>query len=522
MISVLTHHGAQTSISSAPPVPNRQSFLLTQHRIKQEPVTFDLEGQTPLINAIQRGNVDLVKELIAHGSNPDTPIAELEHNKNPLTGFSPLCLASFWGNKAIIEVLLQHGANPNYVIKNNTDGWNGFTPLLIAIRQNKTYIVECLINHGAEINKSIVTYKGYKFTPMAAAAYMGYSDIIQLLYNFGGLIDSTVDGFTPLHLAILQKHYNAVYVLIRNKAKINSTIDNPSKEIHNFDPVCLAVRTSDANTLSILYELIEAHADLQHKICSRTIYNGYTPFTLAMLSGNLPAIIRLIEAGLELKNEEPLDAFIQLMQTPGKIDPKIKEYINKVILSQQLLEKGQEFNTLLIELSSIRKDGRYIPIDAKTAQKLVDIQRILTIIKELVRKGADPNFKDKKDELGRTPLFFAITKTNTEREPLSEQYINILLEAGANPNTTTKTATSLLTLATEYNNPHIVKILLDAGADPQFGMGMKPLEIAREKKYTDIENMLLQVIHDRNKKTSLEKPSRISRVWSTLSKTLKR
>jgi len=521
MAELLVRHGAQKSSSVIREgSPDQQSLLLTQYRtqnkMKEDPTAFDMEGQTPLTNAIRKGNVALVQTLISQGSNPDTPIAAFEHNSNSYAGFSPLCLATYSGNSAIVETLLQHGANPNYIIKNNPKGWNGFSPLHIAIIRNNPELVMRLINHHAEINKPMAPDKGYQLTPLGLAASMGYSNIIQILSQKGATIDYTVDGFTPLHHAILQKHYKAFLTLINNGATINAIVNRPSHELHNFNTVCLALYAPEDKSLPILVQLIRLGADIQYTIKSASKFNAYTPLILAVLTRNLPAIKYLVGAGIDLRKESFLPMALNLLKqsAPQATYAAIESYIGKAHLSQQLLEMSRQFNQIFLALCDLQKQNKDIPMDVLAPDQLSNITGILKTIQNILVMGADPDIKNKK---GGTPLLFAIARTNFVQETLSDELVSLLLAQGADPNIASYEGISPLSLATSYNNIRVVKKLLEAGADPQPDLGQQPLEIARAQKYTDIEKLLEKAIKGKTKK-----PSRVSRVFSTLSKTLRR
>ncbi len=500
---LLIQHGAQRSN----PViressPDQQSLLLTyyrtQNKMKEDTTPFDMEGQTPLTKAIQTGNVALVQTLIAQGSNPDTPIAVFEHSENSYAGFSPLCLATFSGNSAIVETLLQHGANPNYVIQNNAKGWNGFSPLHIAIIRHNPELVIRLIKYNAEINKPMSPDKGYQLTPLGLAASMGYSNIIEILSHAKAAVDYTVDGFTPLHHAILQKHYQAFLTLINNGATINAIINRPSHKLHNFNTVCLALKDSDVKNLPILIKLIQLGVDIQYTIHSATKFNGYTPVTIAILTGNLHAIKYLVGAGVDLHKEPLLRLALNSLKktAPQATYAPIESYIDKANLNQQLLELSKQFNQIFLMLCDIQKQNKDTPIEILAPSQLAQIRGISKVIRNLIIMGADPNIKNKH---GWTPLLFAIARTNLEKETMSDELASWLLIQGADPNAASYEGISPLSLATTYNNIRIVKKLLEAGADPQPDLGQKPLEIARTQKYTDLEKLLEKAIKAKTK-----------------------
>jgi ankyrin repeat protein len=61
---------------------------------------FDAHGQTALILAIQNNHVAIVRELLAHGANPNTPDAH---------GLTPLRAARKSPNLAILPALERNG-----------------------------------------------------------------------------------------------------------------------------------------------------------------------------------------------------------------------------------------------------------------------------------------------------------------------------------------------------------------------------------------------------------------------------
>ena len=62
----------------------------------------DAKGQTALILAIQNNHLAVVRELLAHGANPNTPDSH---------GFTPLRAARIRANFAILTALERNGHN---------------------------------------------------------------------------------------------------------------------------------------------------------------------------------------------------------------------------------------------------------------------------------------------------------------------------------------------------------------------------------------------------------------------------
>src|SRR5437763_1273363 len=63
-----------------------------------------LEG-TPLLRAVEAGNVELARSLLEHGARVDVPHGILQH--------TPLMAAARRGNREMVELLLAHGADAN-------------------------------------------------------------------------------------------------------------------------------------------------------------------------------------------------------------------------------------------------------------------------------------------------------------------------------------------------------------------------------------------------------------------------
>ena len=103
-------------------------------------------GLTPLINAVNSENMDLVKILLEGGADPN-----IAFNRNTSQA-SPLCLATWYSNTKIVKLLLHAGADPN---KANCEGW---APLHWAAFGSGTYnwteIVEMLLGAGANPDKA--------------------------------------------------------------------------------------------------------------------------------------------------------------------------------------------------------------------------------------------------------------------------------------------------------------------------------------------------------------------------------
>ncbi|RUO95384.1 ankyrin repeat-containing domain protein, partial [Jimgerdemannia flammicorona] len=127
--------------------------------------------------------------------------------------------AIHYGNHIdIIHVLLEQGACAN---QQNGDG---MTPLHYICSVNDKEIDEVIsmfLKHGADINSTTGTNCN---TPLSTSVMLGcYKKTIRSLYNFGANIDhiNGINGYTPLHYAVIQKSTSNIMELLRTGASCN-------------------------------------------------------------------------------------------------------------------------------------------------------------------------------------------------------------------------------------------------------------------------------------------------------------
>eukprot|EP00058_Branchiostoma_floridae_P015539 XP_002601027.1 hypothetical protein BRAFLDRAFT_96937 [Branchiostoma floridae] len=135
-----------------------------------------------LLAAAQTGSIQGVKAALKDGADIDFEI----------TG-TALLNAVTRGDLDMMKLLLRKGASVNKRM-NEVDE---FTPLHLAAHQGKTEVVELLVYHGATLD----VLDSLDNTPLMAAAYNNHVDTVRRLIELGARPDLT-DGYVAVRLGI--------------------------------------------------------------------------------------------------------------------------------------------------------------------------------------------------------------------------------------------------------------------------------------------------------------------------------
>lgn len=143
--------------------------------------------QSPLVGAVQSGNADLAKTLLAKGVDPnqfDWPGGQFDWPAGQLGwhGTTALHVAAERNSLELVKLLVEHGADVN--VRNRL----GEAPLLLAIRSfplEPFETVKYLVEHGADVNASSRLGE----TALSAAAANGDTRIVDFLLAHGAIPD---------------------------------------------------------------------------------------------------------------------------------------------------------------------------------------------------------------------------------------------------------------------------------------------------------------------------------------------
>jgi len=155
-----------------------------------------------LLQAIDQGDLQRFRTLLADGANPDSVRDRL--------AFTPLALAAVRGETDYVGALLEAGADPD------GPAAMGLTPLALAVRSCRAdpAIVRMLVAAGADINAP----SGAGLSPVQAAIQAGRNDIAALLIDLGADIQAiNLYGDGVLNYAIYFEAPEIIQLALRKR-----------------------------------------------------------------------------------------------------------------------------------------------------------------------------------------------------------------------------------------------------------------------------------------------------------------
>lgn len=464
------------------------------------------EGITPLMIASLQGHVQAVKALLAARANPNlkadeniTPLhmaargghleiirlliaAGVDVNVKDDQGVTPLRWAVQLGYAGIAQELLEHGAqlDTNINVKNlhamahapfqniitsilTQNRTTGTATLLhLATEQGFSTIVYILIKHGADIEAKT----SHGMTALHAAALKGQSDAMQVLLENNANIEAIdKDGLTPLQIGAREGHYNCVFLLLKFKAQINVQSSQGTSPLH------LAVRYEHKHIVTLL---LENHANIN--ITSNE--EELNPLTMPSGKYDVKEMLKLMffnasAADDDNKNQTPLHwaakygltEMIALLILHGA-DLKARDKSGAIPLHLAIKRNKLDAAIFLAD----KMDDVDILYDGKTALYIAAEEGHELLVKKLIKKGANKEFKGKANS---TPLHCAAACGHKE-------VVRVLLDANAYIEAITTHLRTPLHAAAMQDQPEIIILLdeYDANLNAHADDSLTPLHMA--------------------------------------------
>uniref|UniRef100_A0A672HJ31 Ankyrin repeat and SOCS box containing 2a, tandem duplicate 1 n=1 Tax=Salarias fasciatus TaxID=181472 RepID=A0A672HJ31_SALFA len=225
------------------------------------------QGETALMVAVSRQQLQCVAMLLENGADPDIPNHEKE---------TPLYRACERNSAAMVAALLNRGAAVN------TRCIHGCTALQEAAVQNNIEICEMLLKAGAKHSVTNV----FGISPLFSAAQIGRIASLRFLLRHGADINTqAADGATALYEAAKNEHEDVVQLLVSQNADANK----PGKR--GLLPLHIAAQRGNGNIVSALIPVTSK---------ARVRRAGISPLHLAAERNRDDVLDALIEAGFDV------------------------------------------------------------------------------------------------------------------------------------------------------------------------------------------------------------------------------
>ncbi|MFT5388116.1 MAG: ankyrin repeat protein, partial [Candidatus Omnitrophota bacterium] len=388
-----------------------------QEKIKLEDTPS--EG-TPLMKAIIKGNVNIVRILLENGAD----VNDFGRDSDDTT---PLMIAAREGNLEIVTLLLDDWGDVHESIRSS---WTN--ALIEAINQEHKDIVELLLKEGANVNPLTTPSEG---TPLMKAIIKGNVNIVRMLLENGADVSGRDSDYTtPLIIAAREGNLEIVTLLLDNKADANTSNSSSVNALNR------AVHEEHKDIIELLLKN-GAKADYVGK-------DDYTILVAAASTGNVEIGELLLDYGA--KND--------VIWTQGGSSLMIAASNGHADFIEMLIKRGSKVNL---------EDSGYTALSNAAYEGKVDAVRVL------LSHGADFNARTSN---GESALDMA--KENEHEEVISlleaaekSKSDNAILGEILNPHTQNNRLNDSLNESSEVGGIDFNRIDLDrqgAGVDIQF------------------------------------------------------
>ena len=425
--------------------------------VHQKPCRNDDENTVPTVlqSAVRFGNAVMVDMLLKACAD----VNDRAGHSDP-----PLALAAANADLKTVRILLRHGAHINAPAKKFR---KSATALQAAVRTGDLEVVKELLVNGADVNADAGPIIGR--TALQAAAEEGKFEMVIFLISKGADLNagpSLEMGVTCLQAAIGQGHVDLALFLLDNGAYVNSPSAAQSGEMttlqaalepFNRHTYFQKVDEADEHSRSGLVKaLIKAGADLNSPSSPG---RSLSTLTIAVLSGQSDLVDLLLENGVDpdqcVSYRSPLgEAVVQ-----GK--SKLVRCLINAVSDMDAWYENERYPYGVHNFFGYNHFGG-TPLQVAAFEGHVEIAQLL------LDAGAEIGVVHHPSPSG-TALQYAVMGNNTHM-------VKFLLEKGANPNTFVRGSLLELGLKDYFRPPNleIIATLINAGADTNPTRGHHP------------------------------------------------
>ena len=416
---------------------------------------FDLKRESYILSyAMENSDENIIKYLVENGANINYEIFyENEESKRTILYDAVLSL-----NLKLVEYFLDKGASIENAGKsdiygnilmaasgskfNNNKNISAVDlKLLESLSQNSAKIMQMIID---KVDKKLINDSLEGKTPLIIAVGNSYIDTAKILIENGANINAVdIEGWSTLSYAVNNGDIEIAKLLLENKAKIK-------------DELLIAIKSPIVeSSINMMKLLIDNKANINY-----TDENGFNPLNIAIESGDMELTKFLITNGANVNS---------LMQDGvSLIGYAIAQ--NNMDLLQILIENGANVN--------YTNGDSWADTPLKTASRL----GLDNVVRILLTRNVDINAVDMN---GNTALHTAALNSQLS-------IVKLLLEKNPNLDIQNKVGNTALHLAVISGNIDIVGELVLKGANTKIrnNDGKYPRDIARANNSAAIFEVL--------------------------------